>query len=83
MTGHTFININRPVCFIFERARAPINFSLDKGNPYGEIVNFYWSISRAPRQLPGDMEAMLRLYQNTNTILEESVKHTFVAISYR
>ena len=35
----------RPVCFVFENAKAPRHFLLA---PNEEIVNFY--ISRAPRQ---------------------------------
>ena len=35
--------------FIFEMVRAPRHFLLGKVHPYEEIVNFYWSISRAPR----------------------------------
>ena len=33
----------RPVYFVFERARTP-------RAPYEEIVNFFWRISKAPRQ---------------------------------
>ena len=49
------ISFNRPVRFVFERARAPRHFLLGKGRvPYEEIVNFYWSISR----VPGGIEAI-------------------------
>ena len=45
----------RPVCFIFKRARAPWHFLIGETE---EIVIFYWSISRAPRQWPAGMEAI-------------------------
>ena len=48
----------RPVWSVFERARAPRHFLLGKGHPDEEIVHFYWSISRAPMQSPGGMEAI-------------------------
>ena len=47
----------RAVCFIFERSRAPRHFLWQRA-PYEEIVNFYWSISRAPRQWQGATEAI-------------------------
>ena len=46
------------VCFVFERARAPRHFLLGKAYPREEIVNFYRSISRAPRQIPEGMNAI-------------------------
>ena len=45
----------RPVCFIFKRARAPWHFLIGETE---EIVIFYGSISRAPRQWPAGMEAI-------------------------
>ena len=51
-----FSLLHRPVCFVFERARAPRHFLL--GKVYEEIVNVYWCILKAQRHLPGGMEAI-------------------------
>ena len=47
----------RPICFVFEMARAPRHFVLSKGH-LRRKRNFCCSISRAPRQWSGGMEAI-------------------------
>ena len=42
------------VCFVFERVNKAF-FSSVRAPDNEEIVNFYWSISRAPRQWPAGM----------------------------
>ena len=40
-----FLYFSRPVCLVYERARAKRHFLVDKGYPMNkELVNFYWSI---------------------------------------
>ena len=45
------------LCFMFERAKAPRHFSLVQ-DTHKQIVNFFWGISRAPRQWSRGMEAI-------------------------
>ena len=66
----------RPVCFGQGHQR---HFLLGKKAPYEEIVNFYWSISRAQRQWPRGMEAIAFLaslhYQACSFLSEENTSN--------
>ena len=48
------------VIFIFRHVGCMLHFWKGKSDkaPYDEVVNLYWSISRAPRQWPGETEAI-------------------------
>ena len=39
--------VPRPVCFVFERARAPRHFLLGSRAPYGEFEHFYFKGTEA------------------------------------